>query len=146
MSVVFSGEDVDSLRKRALERIDSPMAIAGAEIPDVVVIRGEPVDVRGMVEEARSRGGGGSALEAIGVFREGVAERRERISVSSDRDEIEMLVEEALGLRRAMVVLEHVISEREGAGAEGAADAVREKHVEDARRWLDFSGRVKHTK
>jgi hypothetical protein len=132
-------------RKRLLERVDREGAIVGADIPDRIDLYAheadrepEPLDLRAFVFEVRK-------LDRVPPDRRAEAEdlkkrlRRERLQRRQliedgaiTREEGDRLVEEIVGLDRALNALERV-----GTETDLEAEAERQD-LADKRRWRSF--------
>ena len=124
-------------RKQLLERLDREGSTVGLRIPERIEVGGEPVDLRAFVFEIKRRetippGERERVEEAKKNLRRERLSRRQRIeSGEVGYEEGERLVEDVLGIDRALNALESL--EPTDLEAEAAA-----QEAADTKRWMTF--------
>ncbi|MDG6221140.1 MAG: DUF5788 family protein [Candidatus Thermoplasmatota archaeon] len=124
---------VEDVRKSALARLKSPTGYVSAELPEKLELNNEIVFPKQILkahrqkeidEKERSR-----LLELLKLFVENAILRIEN---ASDAEEVKRVLEEGVGAKRLMKILE----------TDSEMDTMAGK-VEDAKRWLSFSKEIK---
>ncbi|SFR43937.1 MULTISPECIES: DUF5788 family protein [Halorubrum] len=132
----------DDAREALLDRVNSPSATVGASVPDEVEIHGETVDLSAFIVESRKVDAVPPALDRkVTAARESLrAERERRVerleTEDIDRETGETLVEEAIGIDRALNALE-------GIRRPGFADEHHADTLAGHERWLAFVDQVR---
>ncbi|TKX70294.1 DUF5788 family protein [Halorubrum sp. SP9] len=132
----------DDAREALLDRVNSPSATVGASVPDEVEIHGETVDLSAFIVESRKVDAVPPALDRkVTAARESLrAERERRVerleTEDIDRETGETLVEEAIGVDRALNALE-------GIRRPGFADEHHADTLAGHERWLAFVDQVR---
>lgn len=130
-------------RKRLLERVDREGATVGATIPETVDLDGEPFDLRAFVFETKSveRVAAEERRQVQEVkkrLRRARLTRRRRLEdegADVPREEGERLVEEIVGIDRALNALESL-------GPTDLEDEMRARETADRKRWREFLQRA----
>ena len=131
-------------KKILIEKLNKSFSTVGKEIPDLLVIDGEKLELSNIIlnlikkteitkEDLKIK----SNLHKLLVKKE---ENNENILKNKDltNEEAENIYEETLGIKRAILALEGVGKEKED-----LKNAYRDDGVEDMKRWIDFLKKVK---
>jgi len=128
-------------RKRLLERIDRAGATVGATIPDTIDLDGDPFELQEFVfETKRLDTVDEDRRETVDAVKRRLRRARRRRVDRIEAGEVpretgERLVEEVIGIDRALTELESLEST-------DLADEVQTSETADRRRWLSFLDRA----
>ncbi len=127
----------DIERRQLLERLDREGATVGADIPDRIEVQGEELDLQSFVFEIRRRDtvpkGERERVEtAKKNLRRERLQRRQRIEEGDiSYEEGEQLVEDVVGIERALNALEQL-------GSANVEDEAQAQEMADRKRWMKF--------
>ncbi|GEM_PF-1555433 len=129
-------------RRELLKTIEDPATAVGIQIPDNITWNGEEIRLREEVWKITHRSGEETEERKRALISIIDDLLRERInSIRNDDitvEEGERLTEECVGLERAK---ENLLKEKRE--AKPVTEEIREKEIEDQKRWLDLVKRVK---
>ncbi|WP_332898348.1 DUF5788 family protein [Haladaptatus sp. CMSO5] len=124
-------------RKQRLERIEREGATVGADIPDRIVVQGEPLDLRSFVFEIKRLdtvppGKQDEVDEAKKNLRRERNERRDRL------EEGDISVEEADDLVSAIIGIDRALNALQQLGPANLEQQISAQQAADQKRWMNF--------
>ncbi|WP_338727750.1 DUF5788 family protein [Haladaptatus sp. DJG-WS-42] len=124
-------------RKQRLERVEREGATVGADIPDRIVVQGEPLDLRSFVFEIKRldtvpQGKQAEVDEAKKNLRRERNERKERL------EEGDISVEEADDLVSAIIGIDRALNALQQLGPANLEQQISAQQAADQKRWMNF--------
>ena len=124
-------------RKGLLERIDREAATIGVDIPDEIVIAGDPIDLRTFVFEIARRDSIPSGeTERVEAAKRTL--RRERRSRVEDIEENRVSYEEGEALAVSIIGIDRALEALDGLDAPSPGSEAKRQETADRKRWMRF--------